>query len=521
MTLKLPPAGTSSPPDDQGSRSDPDIAATAGAFLRNRMRMKSFASWCWSNAATLPRTVVFLFAATVMLVYNLGHVPDIFYYDSGGYWDLGQTFTATGEFDLRSYGGVHRGYAFPLFNAGQIGVFDWISVSHFTGFMYVSAFGYAALFTLVWPWIIRALFNYRMNSVQVLGWFGLTMYFWRGHFLYPLSDFPALFLILTAVTCIKKFVTSGAAWWLLGAGSTMAFAANVRPSYQLILLPLLILLGVMVVLTRDTRRGRSTVAGLALLFVGLAGAFAPQSYINDYKFDTRSPFVQTKEAYADGNSLFLQQLVWGMYMQRYETNVGESPVVPIGRVVFFDDDGLEILREQNIMIPKGPVPTPLNPDFRLRDYVELVQDRPKFFTRMYLRHLFNGLDIAFHDVYIKEFAWNRGGLTLLNYMLWISAFSISMLAVRRGFLQRNAVSFTLVALVCVPSLLSVAGAVETRFFLPLFLSVYTIVLIGMPDLLRRLHVERWYVKGLVAFTAIVLTLAARNLSHDVFTTVRL
>ena len=140
---------------------------------------------------------------------------------------------------------------------------------------------------------------------------------------------------------------------------------------------------------------------------------------------------------------------------------------------------------------------------------------------MYLRHLFNGLDIAFHDLYIKEFLWNRGALTLLNYMLWISAFGISMLAVRRGFLQRNAVSFMLVALVCVPSLLSVAGAVETRFFLPLFLSVYTIVLIGMPDLLRLLHVQRWYVKGLVAFTAVVLTLAARDLSHEMFTTIRL
>ena len=70
--------------------------------------------------------------------------------------------------------------------------------------------------------------------------------------------------------------------------------------------------------------------------------------------------------------------------------------------------------------------------------------------------------------------------------------------------------------VCLPSLMSVAGAVETRFFLPLFFGAYLLVVVGGLPVLARLRGERPYVKALVLLGVVACVLAARELSQGTF-----
>ena len=283
-----------------------------------------------------------------------------------------------------------------------------------------------------------------------------------------------------------------------------------RPSYQLALLLVAAALAITVV-----RAGRGALRSMGAFAVGVAIAYAPQSSINMHRFGTPSPFVQTELA-RGGPSLFLQQLAWGVYIQRYETNVQKGGPLPRGGVVFVDEAGLDIVRNENMMQPKGRQVAPLNPAFTYGDYVRLVFNHPLFFARAFARHLFNGLDIAYSTVYITDIREDNDGFRVVNYVVWLAALGAALLATRRECARRPWAGIALFAAVCVPSLLSAAGAVETRFFLPLFFGAYLLVVVSAVPLLTWLHDARHYVKGLVLVAVVAGVLAARALSHSTF-----
>ena len=162
-----------------------------------------------SRAARLPRLVAALIVLVVLLVHNSSHEPATFHFDSRLYWELGRSFLTDGGFARAHMTDIQRGYSLPLLNSGLIELAGVFGMTEPRFFGVASAIGYAALFTLAWPWMVRALFGYRMNSIEILAWAGLVYYFWRGHFLYPLSDFPALFLALAGVAGVRHFLAGG------------------------------------------------------------------------------------------------------------------------------------------------------------------------------------------------------------------------------------------------------------------------------------------------------------------------
>lgn len=467
-----------------------------------------------SFLAQLPPGLAPVVALVSLLAHNIPRRHNGFYYDAREYWELGRSFFAEGGFALEHFDAAHRGYAWPLFNAALIQLADLLGVPEEGLFVVLSAVGHALLFTMAWPWFVRALFGYQMNFVQKLGWLLLVLYFWRNYFQFPLTDFPALFLALAGVASIKRYLDTERALWLLGAGAALALAANARPSYQLCFIPLGLWGAARAVRTRSLRHASLATGAFTL---GLAIAFAPQVYINVHKFDRASPFVQTARAYG-GRSLFLQQLAWGIYIQRYETNVGKSWPVAAGGVVFVDPAGLQIVRSENIMHPKGATAPFLKSDFTLGHYARLVAERPLFFARLYARHLFNGLDIAYPSVYVTDVLRPRILFTTLNHLTWLTALGAAVLGLRRGFARRHAAALVLLFTVCVPSLTSVAGAVETRFFLPLFLLAYLVVVAGGLPFVKWLWSARLSVQLSIVAAMLSALLGARILSDSTFAT---
>lgn len=248
-------------------------------------------------------------------------------------------------------------------------------------------------------------------------------------------------------------------------GMLWAAATNIRPSYLVVLPPLAVwtFLYYMNVNMYSLKR----CLGLLLaVLVGMFIVFSPQFVINTTNFNKPTLFVLAE---LEGRDLFLQQLVWGITIQKYETNVGN--VYPVPQVRFFDLHGKRLLAQSNFTLGS------------LKEYVQFVLRFPLDFVVIYARRIFNGLDVTYPSVYTSNIWKNANEIRLLNY-------SILFLALLYLFRQRSAKLSVYTAvipfIVMLPSVVSIPTAIEVRFMLPVFFVVYGIVAyFSVPYLFRK------------------------------------
>lgn len=132
-----------------------------------------------------------------------------FYYDSGAYWALGQSFWSSGTFSLQSYPITIRGYFFPF----VLGVLQKIGLMCFNN-PYVMVRLFYSILTIV---LIRILLPHIVNverkgiryEIGCIVALMLTFYFWKDTILYCLSDLPALFLYALGIVVSSKVFEGG------------------------------------------------------------------------------------------------------------------------------------------------------------------------------------------------------------------------------------------------------------------------------------------------------------------------
>ena len=281
--------------------------------------------------------------------------------------------------------------------------------------------------------------------------------------MYPLTDLFGLMCMCIAIYFylmlmqdrVKKRAVR--VLYAIGMGMALGGAYYVRPVY---LITWIAFAGIMLFEVIRTKKW--------ILLFGVIGIFLiamPQVCINHKHFNTWSPMIQTQLHF--GESLYLSQLEWGVSMQKYETNIDDTVEdIPAG-MVFEDLTGKEILEEE------GGIDSYFS-------YVRFCFRHLADMACIYLKHIFNGMDIVYPMIYIKNVFCNRFVTQLINYTLIFFGIEGLLFFIKKKCWNRLIVSMAVTY--CLPILLVVPTAVETRFFVGAHIVLY---LFGVAALTNR------------------------------------
>jgi hypothetical protein len=111
----------------------------------------------------------------------------------------------------------------------------------------------------------------------------------------------------------------------------------------------------------------------------------------------------------------------------------------------------------------------------IAQYVKLVLTHPLDFASIYFRHTFNGLDVRYNSVYVKDVYHDSWLLRSINYSIWflVIVFALSIIS-ERGLPSLSS-RLLVPSILALPVLLSIPAVVEVRFFLPVHFMGYAVV----------------------------------------------
>jgi hypothetical protein len=378
-----------------------------------------------------------------------------FYCDSYNYFDeLGRSFKVNGSFNLLNFHDPMRGLIFPLFNYLIIEFSDFLSVDPIKSYKIASAVYFSLLSNILIPVFVEKFFKIKPKVWQILLLNILIFIFWRGYASFPLTDFLSIFLLLISI----HFWASSHKSLSLFSGFVFAFAINLRPIYMIVLFPFAI--WVFLDLLKKTSPHKQTLIKITWLVCGFFIGASPQIYLNYHQHQKFSPLVQTSIG-VQQSSLYLQQLKWGMITQKYETNIGkEYPSMP---VIYWENEGSDLYKNEHA---EG-----------IEDYIQYMSlciRHPFIFSAIFARHIFNGLDIIYPTPYILDIYHHSFLLPLLNYSI-IFLF-IVILFRTYPYTNLSKPQWLIISIVIAPCLFTIPTAIEVRFFLPVYLLIYSVVL---------------------------------------------
>jgi len=406
-----------------------------------------------------------------MLIYTLqrAHIP--FHHDSLYYWELGGSFYSNDRFSLLNFGDGLRGYLFPFLlylvqiQAGLFGADARVL------FAVYSAMAFSVFAMCIVPWSFGTIFRWKTNTLSRILFALLLFLFWRGHFVYPLTDFPAFASLLMGVTMLVEVLRDQKRFlWLAIAGFFAAAAINIRPAYQISIL--IVFVSSLVGLGKIGIRRLSL--ALLLFCLGCGGALFPQVLINREHFKSNSPLVLAK--YLDESTIYEVQLFWGLKTQKYETNIGEG--YPFAGVVYSDPLALKLPRKES---HKKTFP----------NYLRIVSQIPLDLAISYFRHAFNGLDIFHPTPYVRNVFADHFLFSLANYVIW---FLLLYRVLHSNSPNPDSVNLVVVSGMLAPVLLAIPTVVEVRFFLPAYILAYAVISFGFDfkELTVSFMENRWH-----------------------------
>lgn len=439
-----------------------------------------------------------VFACTLAVA--LLQSAEIFYYDSGNYWELGRTFTEHGHFSLLNFDSPVRGYLLPLIYHGVREIADALAWTYSSAAKLFNVLIFSLIGAVLAPRFAELSFpSWRWGMGRRVALAALLIVFWGGFLNFPLSDFPALAMTMLALVSIARPETPG---WMLLAGLACGAAIDMRPSYEL-LAPILVVLVAWAWLERRGKRHASIARRslcIALFLSGLLVVSLPQSLSAHRHFHTWSPVP------GSAANLTSLQLTRGLALQRYDTyvGVGHGP-----EMEYWDEAGSKLLAT----LPDHAVTS-------TSQYLELTVDHPITMAGLFARHVVNGLDQRYDTPYIKHLdtgshRWLRLAAFLLIFLgllrvLWSTARS------RVGPARwRYPAALALCCLTSVPS------EVETRYLLPVYLLSYILVLTATwpnpigpaAEGFRRYRTPAIIVGAYLAFMVVVWHIASDASKH--------
>lgn len=390
-----------------------------------------------------------------------------YYHDAYVYWSYGEMYGLE-KFSLLNYNSSLRGYLFPLFiYMIRKLAFEGLGTERMI-FCIITSLLYAFFFMVLIPRVIELMFQINIPMGVRLIYAMICTVMFRGLIVYPLTDLSAIMLACAAMYFFlllaqdKVKVVWKQVLYAIGMGLALGGAYYVRPIYLIVWIAVG---GMSFIIMCRKKKWIFLFAFLGMLIVAM-----PQIYINQKHFETYSPMIQTHLNSDESMSLYLNQLRWGIYMQKYETNVDVTVSDIQPGMVFRDAIGETLLeRDKVYSYPRYLL-------FCIRHFGDMAC--------IYLKHIFNGLDIVYPSVYIQKIYCNRFAVQLLNYTLIFAGLKGIVFFVKKKCWNSLTVGMSIAYVL--PILLVIPTAVETRFFVGAHLMLY---LFGITALMNR---EWWY-----------------------------
>jgi hypothetical protein len=425
--------------------------ASATPEMRSRSGQRSHRSVHVAHRESL---LAFALALAMAVVIADAQGPKLFYYDSRQYWILSAAFKQDGGFSLLNFADPVRGYLFPLSNlalrdiAGSVGWQDATIVKALNAlcFALIGAVLAPKLAELVWP-------QRRWSLWRRLAMAAVLLVFWRGYLDFPLTDFPALTLVLVALIASERLDSAA---WMMGAGLALGGAINMRPAY----LPALVAIAVLVALAwredhyGSLSNGRRTLHTM-LLVVGVLVVSVPQSLSAHRHHDIWSPLPGAPA------NLSGMQFTYSLQMQRYDTYVGNDGLP--AALTYRDPLGSRLLEEEGGSVTGAS------------HYVELIVTHPVTMARIFVRHIINGLDQRYPTPYIDTFDADANRIVRgVGFVLLFLA--LTRLAWRTARRTLGPCRWRYLVALLLMAAPAVASGVEARFMLPAFIAISIVVL---------------------------------------------
>lgn len=440
-------------------------------------------------------------AFVLTLIVALLQAAKPFYFDSGNYWALGNTFVRQGSFSLINFNSPLRGYMLPLIDHGLNGLAQALQWRGSTSAKIFNALVFALSGATLAPAMAEASWPGRRWGVwRRLTLTALFLIFWSGYLNFPLSDFPALMAVLLAIIAVSRADRLG---WVLVAGLATGIAIDIRPSY-ILLAPVVLSLLLWRWFEQRRHEGvRHLAVGLAVMLAGFAVVSLPQSLASHRYFRTWS--------FIPGSASHLEslQLTEGLRVQRVSGYVGAGHP-PL--MIYEDRSGQKLLAKQKEHVVVG-----------LNQYLGLVEDHPVTMAGVLLRHVINGLDQRYSTPYIEHLdSGSHRWLRLFGFLLvFLGMLRVGWSKARLGL---GAVRWRYPVALLICCLTAVPSAMETRYMLPVYLLSYILVLApGWPNPMdteaagvRRFGTPAIIGAAYVVFMAIVLHVVSETSNHLLF-----
>lgn len=398
----------------------------------------------------------------ISLIYFLSNEKVTLWFDTDYYWNLADTFINNGKFSFKFYNDTLRGYLWPfiLFIFKQIG--NITSINPYYIYLVSISIVYGLCFYMILPDLFLGFLNIDKckHCVRLLFCF-VSIFMLKGLYLYPLTDLPAFLCCSIAISLLIKSVKEISrkkcllCAFLCGLFSWCAY--EIRPIYLICIIGILLYY----IYYSITKNYKNLLLIISLL-LGIFLVALPQMIINKYNFNVISPMIQT-ELFYNGQSLYLMQLSWGITTQKYETNINLN-IYPEYGVHFYDPLGLQLLKSEEIDGFSNYI-----------QYIVFVFHHIIDMALIYLKHLFNGIDLIYREQYITNIYKFRYGIQFLNYTM----LSFGILGFKENFINKfnnhslkAKINYSVFILYMLPTILVIPTAIEVRFFIGLLLILY-------------------------------------------------
>lgn len=408
---------------------------------------------------------------------------------------------------LEGYDGYFRGVVFAwvprqiLWIASLVGVDPEVALQPWVSGV-MNSVAIPVVTTLVPGSIILSLTGRRVPFVRLVA-FNLAFFlFWRNDAVRLLTDIPAVALLASSIAILVApwaRAASRSAQLALhaAAGLMLGCAFNLRPAY---LLPVMIAAVTLPWISLGPGRARRVVA----VGIGIAITLAGQSLGNAAAGQTPIPVAPGSLDIASG------QLELGLRYQRYDSYVGPTPGYPPSRMFFDNTRNLGGLDHRTVT--------------SFGSFAAAAIRHPLPAAESIARHTFNGLDLRQSGTYVEDVHSPVVPLQVVNFAMVFSAISVLVIRARRSQNDAGGVRSWLrtfgdpqvrprvwiTGLVLAMAAQASLTAVETRFFLPVWLVLVAVLLLTatIADVPRRPSARIGLAVGIVL--AVGLSVAASS-----------
>ena len=409
--------------------------------------------------------VLFINCCLVSLILHTGE----YLYDAKWYWTIADPVFSGGHFDLMNFPESFRGCLYPL----MICFFKHMIPGH-KGWLLISAFMTTIMFGCLLPSLFGIVVDNIRSSLKILVSQWLFFFFWGDFLQYPMSDFAAPFFLLLAIWLInsiqfekdnnsdlKKLKQILVRFFLItSSGACLYISYNIRATY--------LYADILVVLFFCFKQRRNKLNVIYALVIVLLGAFIisiPQCIVNSNYIGKYSPKVYTEQYTGYGTSLQARQVFWGLELQRYETYIGDLEDYSSAGVYFNDMTGMELIHRENLE----------RDSFEIKWFFILFFKYPLDMIGIYTRHLVNLMTPSWNQLYIDNLFNNKNVLVVVSMIIWFIAGIAFYMNVQEKTIPKG--RLYLMFSVMLPGFLQLIGAPELRFFLMIYLILYTYVFV--------------------------------------------